>query len=150
MTSKSRIKPTLFTPEEANRMLPLVRSIVEDITNQHREMTDLSRQHRRMVHAGDNETARNIEKQLQWAGDELARLTDELHDLGCTLKHPEDGLVDFPAIMEGLPAFLCWKLGEERIGYWHPIEAGFAARKPIEKAKLEDGKARRNDPKKDA
>ncbi len=131
MSGKSRLKPALFTAEEANRMLPLVKAIVEDITGKHREIKDLARQHRRLSHAGDEESAQTLAQELERQNEELARLTDELHDLGCTLKHPEDGLVDFPAIVDGHPAFLCWKLGEERVTHWHHIDAGFAGRKPL-------------------
>ena len=48
------------------------------------------------------------------------------------LKDLDEGLVDFPAMLDGHEIYLCWKLGEERIGYWHGVDEGFAGRKPLE------------------
>ncbi len=50
---------------------------------------------------------------------------------GVTLRDIGTGLVDFPALVNGRPVWLCWKLGEEEIGYWHELEAGIAGRKPL-------------------
>jgi hypothetical protein len=47
-------------------------------------------------------------------------------------------LVDFPSLRRGEKVYLCWKLGEERIGYWHGIEEGFAGRKPLDDAQPEE------------
>ena len=48
------------------------------------------------------------------------------------VKDPDRGLLDFPTVVEGRPALLCWQVGEERIEFWHTIEDGFAGRQPIE------------------
>ena len=50
---------------------------------------------------------------------------------GVTLRDIGSGLVDFPALVNGRPIWLCWKLGEEDIAYWHELEAGIAGRKPL-------------------
>ena len=50
---------------------------------------------------------------------------------GVTLRDISTGLVDFPALVNGRPVWLCWKLGEDEIGYWHELEAGIAGRKPL-------------------
>lgn len=42
------------------------------------------------------------------------------------------GLIDLPALVNGVPVWLCWRLGEpERIDWWHAADAGFAGRRPI-------------------
>lgn len=51
---------------------------------------------------------------------------------GCVIKDLDVGLIDFPAVMDDQQVFLCWKLGEERIRYWHHVDEGFAGRKPLE------------------
>jgi hypothetical protein len=56
---------------------------------------------------------------------------EELEEIGCTCKDPEIGLVDFPARAGGKVVFLCWKMGEPEILYYHDIDAGFAGRKPV-------------------
>ena len=50
---------------------------------------------------------------------------------GVTLRDIGTGLVDFPALVNGRPIWLCWKLGEDDIAYWHELEAGIAGRKPL-------------------
>jgi hypothetical protein len=52
-------------------------------------------------------------------------------DLGCELKDLDDGLVDFPSYRQGQLIYLCWKRGEDRIEWWHTMEAGFAGRQPL-------------------
>jgi hypothetical protein len=51
--------------------------------------------------------------------------------MGCLLRDIDLGIVDFPSIHDGKEVYLCWKLGEESVGFWHEVDAGFAARKPI-------------------
>ena len=52
--------------------------------------------------------------------------------LGCHVKDLETGLIDFPATREGRTVFLCWRLGENQVRYWHEIDSGFAGRLPID------------------
>lgn len=62
---------------------------------------------------------------------EAQRLSSHIDDLGVILRDPETGLVDFAAVREGEPIYLCWRLGEENIGYWHPRDTGFMGRLPL-------------------
>jgi hypothetical protein len=55
----------------------------------------------------------------------------QIDDWGVTLRDIRSGLVDFPALVSGRPIWLCWKLGERDIGWWHDLEAGMAGRKPL-------------------
>jgi hypothetical protein len=59
----------------------------------------------------------------------VARCVNGIHELGAIVKDPDTGLVDFPALVEGEEALLCWRLGEGEIRYWHGLEEGFAGRK---------------------
>jgi len=68
------------------------------------------------------------EKALQEARDTLG----EIDEIGVQVKDLEQGLLDFPCVMEGRTVLLCWKLGEPEIGYWHSEEDGFAGRKPLD------------------
>jgi hypothetical protein len=67
--------------------------------------------------------------------DEFLQLLEIIHSLGeegLILKGIEEGLVDFPALRaNGEEAFLCWKNGEEDIGFWHSLDGGFRGRRPI-------------------
>jgi hypothetical protein len=58
---------------------------------------------------------------------ELERLSAE----NILLRDPETGLVDFPAEREGERVYLCWRLGEDRVANWHPLDTGFVGRRPL-------------------
>jgi hypothetical protein len=57
---------------------------------------------------------------------------DNVRALGGEIKDLESGLVDFPGRRGSEEILLCWKLGEKRIGFWHPVDAGFSSRRPID------------------
>jgi hypothetical protein len=56
---------------------------------------------------------------------------DKIQATGCVVKDLDTGLVDFPTIINDEEVFLCWRLGEDRIRFWHRQDEGFAGRKPI-------------------
>jgi hypothetical protein len=62
----------------------------------------------------------------------LQECVSRIQETGCLLKSVEDGLVDFPHLKEGREVYLCWKYGEDDIGYWHETDAGFRGRTPID------------------
>ena len=72
-----------------------------------------------------------MRQQLDSSLQTLQDYVDELTDIGVELRDYESGLIDFPGRHEGRDVYLCWKLGEERIGYWHSVEEGYKGRKPI-------------------
>ncbi len=57
---------------------------------------------------------------------------DRIHATGCVVKDLDTGLVDFPAILKNEEVYLCWRLGEDRIRFYHRQDEGFAGRKPID------------------
>jgi len=52
-------------------------------------------------------------------------------ELGVEVKDLDEGLVDFPALRRGETVLLCWRLGEDDVGYWHTVQEGFAGRRPL-------------------
>jgi len=66
--------------------------------------------------------------------DAVHKAVDELNQLGVILRDVEQGIVDFPHLRDGREVFLCWKLGEEQVRYWHELDTGFDARKPLTEA----------------
>lgn len=58
-------------------------------------------------------------------------LIERVHGLGVEIKDPRTGLIDFRSPREGRVVYLCWRLGEPRIAYWHELDAGFAGRQPL-------------------
>jgi len=70
-------------------------------------------------------------EKLRTLAAELTGAVERVNGLGCLVKDVEAGLVDFYALVDGEPAFLCWQFGERAITHWHPLEEGYASRKPI-------------------
>ncbi len=56
---------------------------------------------------------------------------EELQEAGCELKDPDTGLIDFLSLRDGREVYLCWRLGEDRIRFWHDLDTGFAGRQPL-------------------
>jgi hypothetical protein len=73
-------------------------------------------------------------EELRGLAAEITGAVERVNALGCLVKDVEMGLVDFYALVDGEPAFLCWQFGEPAISHWHPLDEGYAARKPIEGA----------------
>ncbi|MCL6544199.1 MAG: DUF2203 domain-containing protein [Bryobacteraceae bacterium] len=73
---------------------------------------------------------------LRLRRDTLARRLQETVHLiqkhGCLIKDLDIGLLDFPTLYQGREVYLCWKLGEESIQYWHEVEDGFRGRRPVD------------------
>jgi len=66
------------------------------------------------------------------AAGQLVEIINRIQERGVLVKDIDVGLVDFPSLQDGEEIYLCWKLGENRIEYWHGIDEGFAGRKPID------------------
>jgi hypothetical protein len=128
----SRHKERLFDLEQANRALPLVSRITQDIVRANRSIRSLHQQARQFVARGRQEEAERLHDQIQALASECAEFILELEKIGCELKDPGSGLVDFPARLGGRKVYLCWKLGESRVAHWHELHAGFVGRQPAD------------------
>jgi hypothetical protein len=135
-TDVSQYQPKrVFTVEQANAVLPLVKAIAKDLAQLSREVIERRErlaflQGRRPSGSRDlyGEELMQIEEELEKDGGRLQEFIDELRDLGVEPKNGPDGLIDFPAMMDGRLVFLCWKLGEAEVLHWHELDAGFAGR----------------------
>ena len=74
-----------------------------------------------------------IRGQVDFLASQLETQLGDITALGCTPKDLDAGLVDFPARIDGQEAYLCWKVGEKKIAYWHGLTEGFQGRKPLNK-----------------
>ncbi len=127
-----------FTLDEANAMLPLVRSIVSDIREVFRTVigrrTDLHRLLRKGARTAgqlyDDEVAES-RADLQEEYDQIWRFREELESLGVFLRQPEDGWIEFPASIVGREGFFSWRLGEVNIEFWRESNAPWSSRKAL-------------------
>ena len=124
-----------FTVEQANRTLPLVRKIVEDVVKQHRHWREAILELDLVASTARPEDSRERVEQLERQAQSLARELDgyqrELEALGIQLKDRRLGLVDFPSDMGGRNVLLCWRLGEPDVQFWHDVDSGYAGRQPL-------------------
>jgi hypothetical protein len=125
--------PKYFTVEEANRTLPLVRRVVSDIVSAHRQLVDLAEEYRALAVDAESSTIRRveIERELSDLSESVNTFIDELTDIGVLFKGFESGLVDFYATLDGRPVFLCWKLGEDSVEWFHELDAGYLGRQRL-------------------
>ena len=126
-----RSRKIIFTVEVAQRALPLVRRIVIDIVRQYHMLIDAQKAYQDLLRHGPSDALEAARDHRQTVTARLTELTDELDLIGCELKDYEIGLVDFPAVIDGREVYLCWKLGEETIDYWHDILEGAAGRRAL-------------------
>jgi hypothetical protein len=127
-------KRKYFTVEEANKALPLVRMIVGDIVRQCRVVEDLQerlssvpKDRRRPSKNLYSEELAQSQAELDAEETKLTTYLEELRGLGVEFKGP-DGLCDFYSRMGGRDVFLCWRLGEPEVLYWHDLDAGYTGR----------------------
>ena len=127
-----------FTLEEANSQVPWLAGQVQriaeargDLARLRRELEAIVRKSRGNGHTEVNQELAAKRRETEAIADRLAQLTQEVHDRGIILRDPDRGLVDFPSLREGREVSLCWLAGEERIGFWHEVDTGFAGRQPL-------------------
>lgn len=113
----------IFGLDEANRLVPLLRSTFDQVA----PVADRLRAVGRQAQAGDAEAAGERAQLLK----QLEVLLAPLIDLGIEVKAIE-GLVDFHSRRDGRVVYLCWKYPEDEIRWWHELDAGFAGRRPID------------------
>lgn len=122
-----------FTIEQANRTLPLVRRIVQDIVDHYARWQELVKalDVAAASPAPDVDRIDRLQRDIQSAARTIDGFVRELTDLGVEMKGFDVGLVDFPGEMGGHPVYLCWRLGEPAVAHWHERDAGFAGRQPL-------------------
>ena len=128
-----------FTLDEALALLPRLTELLEALRARNRERQELERrlaeryQHRvrgnGQVRGGEG--LARVQAQLDAVNTELNERIAAIHALGVEVKDPEQGLVDFPSLRDGEEIYLCWRLGEPTIAWWHALDTGFAGRQPL-------------------
>jgi hypothetical protein len=113
--------PIFYTLSDAEEALPEIKLIVQRVMGIKNEAD----------HARD-------EAEVTGAMNKLEGEVRKLEELGCVLRDMSLGLVDFPAVRLGERVWLCWKLGEDHVGFWHTRHEGYAGRKPVDEKEFYD------------
>jgi hypothetical protein len=141
---------TFYTLDRANARLPEVRGILEDLRSRRLELVGL----RDRLHAasvaevpggrgslvddalteaggGGPESPRVLAARIQAVIDQMQAAVERLDRWDVTLRDIGTGLIDFPALVNGRQVWLCWRLGEDDVAWWHELSTGIAGRRPL-------------------
>jgi hypothetical protein len=129
-----------FTLAEAQNLIPsvdrLLRKAVELKTAYDEAEHGVESFQKRILLMGgmvvDRAQVREVRERRDQASTALRAVLEEVQELGCVVKDLDIGLVDFPTLFQGHEVYLCWKLGEPSIAFWHGVDEGFAGRKAID------------------
>ena len=132
--------PKSFTLTEAERLIPRVGELLREAIRLKSEYAQAEQSIRAnaervmlmggvVVHREEALAARNRRDE---AASQLREAFEQIQEIGCLVKDLDIGLIDFPTRYGGREVYLCRKLGETGIAFWHDVEDGFAGRKPID------------------
>lgn len=132
----------LFTIEEAEALIPRLR---EELKSVRENQEELKARVRELVH---QEELANVDSHVASVAAKDTRVNElmkvirawfeKIAELGVECKGIDEGLFDFPCLLEDRIVYLCWKDGEERIEAWHEVDAGFSGRRPLLEATKRD------------
>ncbi len=120
-----------FTVEEANAFIPRLGVLVEQVKSLKGEIVSQIPElepvlAKAKINGGYKKGVNYVSKLTNFYD-----FINSIEETGCLLKDIDLGLVDFPSIRDGREVYLCWRLGEDRVRFWHELDTGFAGRKPL-------------------
>jgi hypothetical protein len=142
------LKQKFFTLQQAQQLLPQVEPAIREAISLRSEYEEAELEFQRFSHRiamlggalVDRERFSKQKERREAGAKRLTQSVEKIHSLGCTVKDLDIGLIDFPTLYRDKEVYLCWKLGEAGIQFWHGIEEGFGGRKEIDREFLENHK----------
>jgi hypothetical protein len=140
--------PRYFTVRQAELLLPDVESVIREAIELKADYQEAETEwqlfsQRVMLLGGvlvDHSTLQEQKNQRESTAARLKEAIEKIHAFGCLIKDLDIGLIDFPTLFKGEEVYLCWKIGESGIHFWHGVTEGFRGRKPIDQTFLENHK----------
>jgi hypothetical protein len=120
-----------FTIDEANALLDGLRPLLLQLQEATAELTD-AEVHALLAEAAATNGGGDPGRQVGEAFLEVRRLLEAVQSSGIVIRDIDRGLIDFPAVRDGQEIYLCWELGEDRVAWWHELDAGYQGRLPLE------------------
>jgi hypothetical protein len=120
---RSQLEPLLIEAMESRRK-------INDVDDELNELADRIRHSGGMAVSYEKASKARIERNR--LNDAIQTVLDQIQETGCVVKDLDVGLLDFPARIDDEDVYLCWKLGEDRIRFYHRQDEGFSGRKPID------------------
>jgi hypothetical protein len=126
--------PQRYTIEQANALVPQVRAVIIQLAVEQRRLQEAhAGMHRMLAGNGDPasaEDANRLERESEEVAEGMRSLARVLDEMGVQLRDLEMGLVDFPGERDGQRVWLCWRLSDPEVAWWHGTDEGYASRKP--------------------
>jgi hypothetical protein len=126
----------LFTVSEANSLIPRLKVILQEVADEWTRIRDLQPEIQKAREKAQFDGHSPFGAEYVQSASHLMFLIQQIKEMGVVLKDIDKGLCDFPYMRQGRVVYLCWRLGEEAIEYWHDVESGFAGREPLDKTDL--------------
>jgi hypothetical protein len=117
-----------YTVDEANALLP---SLVPKLEALRDAQSAMAERQDEVLSSATGNGGGAVGKEFLEASQTAGRTLAEINALDIFVRDPAIGLIDFPAERDGEDIYLCWRLGEDAVGWWHPIDSGFAGRQPL-------------------
>lgn len=129
----------LFSTERANALIGKLEPLVEELLAKRRELAIKLLEADPALHPAQGSQRPRLAglrsalpaPRFAELKHEIGRLIYRIESHGCIVKDIDLGLIDFPAARHDEPVYLCWKLGERKVTYWHGMDEGFASRRPV-------------------
>jgi hypothetical protein len=121
----------LFTVEEANALLPRLRELLDEAALHRDALREKAPHMEPILRATVGNGGGKVGAEYSVDAYNLYRAVEHIRELGVVLKDLDVGLLDFPHERDGRVVFLCWRPPEERVAYWHDLDAGYAGRQPL-------------------
>jgi hypothetical protein len=138
--------PRFFTLQQAEKLLPEVESALREAIACKSEYEEAEKEWQnfstRIALLGgvsvDRAQVLDRKHRRESNANRLKETIEKIQEFGCLVKDLDTGLIDFPTLFNGVEVYLCWKLGESGIHFWHGVEEGFRGRKSIDQNFLKD------------
>ncbi len=132
--------PRYFTLPQAQKLLlevePAIREAISSKAQFERVEAEWQSFANRVTFLGgvrvDHSQLTDLKRRRETSAARLKTLIETIQEYGCLVKDLDMGLLDFPTLFRGEEVYLCWKLGESGIGFWHGVHEGFRGRRPID------------------
>jgi hypothetical protein len=125
-----------FTVEEANALLPRLKPLVAELQQTHELVLTLRSRVQSVLEKSEAGSGSAAASRLAMAFMRLEDLVQQINQLGVEVKDVNSGLCDFLAVYKGREIYLCWRLGEEQVEWWHDLHTGFRGRRHVDQLSL--------------
>ena len=121
--------PKYFTVEEANALLPQLKQLLQTMIAARERIIANRQLWEPIIEKAHTNGGGQHGKKLYQESEAIQLTLTQINEWGILIKDLDTGLVDFPHWRQGQAVYLCWRMDEERIRYWHEVDSGFAGRK---------------------